>query len=164
MISVAIAIAYDSFFREKSQLINTKQVIQTDLSKYAEFSLKLSIEFPFLYGAFAILLAIGLGALTAGLRKIVSDFRKNLGVKGGLRDIPCVSPLLNYIARNPKEYTNKRVRLPSAGVDAACSNTFPLSLRLFSLTGRRRSSRSRTGRSSGRRWYMLDAEETAVQS
>ena len=48
LISVAIAIAYDSFFREKSQLINTEQVIQTDLSKYAEFSLKLSNEFPFL--------------------------------------------------------------------------------------------------------------------
>ena len=76
LISVAIAIAYDSFFREKSHLINTEQVIQTDLSKYAEFSLKLSHEFPFLYGAFAILLAIGLGAITAAARKIVSDLRK----------------------------------------------------------------------------------------
>ena len=33
----------------------------------------------------------------------VSDFRKNLGVTGGLRDIPGVSPVLNYIARNPKK-------------------------------------------------------------
>jgi hypothetical protein len=33
----------------------------------------------------------------------VSDFRKNLGVTGGLRDIPGVSPILNYIARNPKK-------------------------------------------------------------
>ena len=29
-----------------------------------------------LYGAFAILLAIGLGALAAGVRKIISDLRK----------------------------------------------------------------------------------------
>ncbi len=33
----------------------------------------------------------------------VSDFRKNLGVTGGLRDIPGVSPVLNFIARNPKK-------------------------------------------------------------
>jgi uncharacterized membrane protein len=76
LISVAIAIAYDSFFRDQSQLINTDQVIQTDLSKYAEFSVKLSNEMPFLYGAFAIITAIGLGILAAYLRKIISDFRK----------------------------------------------------------------------------------------
>ena len=76
LISVAIAIAYDSFFREKSQLINTEQVIQTDLSKYAEFSLKLSNEFPFLYGAFAIISAISLGILAAVVRKIISELRK----------------------------------------------------------------------------------------
>jgi uncharacterized membrane protein YfcA len=76
LISVAIAIAYDSFFREQSQLINEQKVIQTDLNQYAEFSLKLSNEFPFLYGAFAIIAAIGLGILAAVLRKIISDLRK----------------------------------------------------------------------------------------
>jgi len=76
LISVAIAIAYDSFFREQSQLINTNQVIQTDLSKYAEFSVKLSNEVPFLYGAFAIIIAIIFGILAAYLRKIISDLRK----------------------------------------------------------------------------------------
>jgi hypothetical protein len=76
LISVAIAIAYDSFFREQSQLINKEKVIQNDLNKYAEFSLKLSNEFPFLYGAFAIIVAIGLGILAAWLRKIASDLRK----------------------------------------------------------------------------------------
>jgi hypothetical protein len=76
LISVAIAIAYDSFFREQSQLINEQKVIQTDLNQYAEFSLKLSNEFPFLYGAFAIISAIGLGILAAVLRKIISDLRK----------------------------------------------------------------------------------------
>ena len=55
LISVAIAIAYDSFFRDQSQLINEETVVQTDLSRYAEFSLKLSNEMPFLYGAFSIM-------------------------------------------------------------------------------------------------------------
>ena len=74
--SVAIAIGYDTFFRDQSKLINEKQIINTDLNKYAEFSLKLSNDFPFLYGAFAIIFAIALGILAAWMRKIVSDFRK----------------------------------------------------------------------------------------
>jgi hypothetical protein len=76
LISVAIAIAYDSFFREQSQLINTKKIIQTDLNTYAEFSVKLSNEMPFLYGAFAIIAAVGLGILAAWFRKSISDLRK----------------------------------------------------------------------------------------
>jgi hypothetical protein len=75
-LSVAIAIAYDSFFRDQSQLINEQKVIQTDLNQFAEFSLKLSNEFPFLYGAFAIIAAVGLGILAAWARKIISDLRK----------------------------------------------------------------------------------------
>ena len=74
--SVAIAIGYDTFFRDQSKLINEQQVTSTDLNKYAEFSLKLSNDFPFLYGAFAIILAITLGILAAWMRKVVSDFRK----------------------------------------------------------------------------------------
>ena len=73
--SVAIAIGYDTFFRDQSNLINDNQIVKTDLNKYAEFSLKLSNEFPFLYGAFAIILAIALGILAAYLRKLVSDFK-----------------------------------------------------------------------------------------
>jgi len=71
--AVAIAIGYDTFFRDQSQLINEQQIIKTDLNKYAEFSLKLSNEFPFLYGAFAIILAVGLGIFAAWIRKIASD-------------------------------------------------------------------------------------------
>ena len=74
--SVAIAIGYDTFFRDQSKLINEQQVTNTDLNKYAEFSLKLSNDFPFLYGAFAIILAISLGVLAAWMRKLISDFRK----------------------------------------------------------------------------------------
>ena len=74
--SVAIAIGYDTFFRDQSKLINEQQVTNTDLNKYAEFSLKLSNDFPFLYGAFAIILAIALGILAAWMRKLISDLRK----------------------------------------------------------------------------------------
>ncbi len=84
LITVAIAIGYDSFFREKNLEVTNKKIINTDLSGLAEFILKFSNEAPFLYGALAIILAVSLGALTALARKIlspvfrklVSDFRK----------------------------------------------------------------------------------------
>ena len=74
--SVAIAIAYDSFFKEKSHKLDNTTIVKTDLNSFAEFTLNFSNESPMLYGAFAIILAIVLGALTAGVRKIISDFRK----------------------------------------------------------------------------------------
>ena len=51
-------------------------MIKPDLNWFAEFTLRFSNETPMLYGAFAIILAISLGALTAWLRKLTSDFRK----------------------------------------------------------------------------------------
>ena len=73
--AVSIAIAYDNFFREESKLINENQVVNNDLSAFAEFTLKLSNDFPFLYGAFAIILAIVLGVAVSVIRKIISDLR-----------------------------------------------------------------------------------------
>ena len=46
-----------------------------DLNSLAEFIVKISNDAPFLYGAFAIILAVTLGALMAWLRKIVHDLR-----------------------------------------------------------------------------------------
>ena len=84
LLSVSIAIGYDSFFRDKSNVSNGNQIINTDLNALAEFTVKFSNDVPFLYGALAILLAISLGALAAFARKILSpvvrkllsDFRK----------------------------------------------------------------------------------------
>ena len=76
--SVAVAIAYDSFFREKTNEVVNNQIINTDLNIFAEFTLKLSNETPLLYGAFAIILAITLGALAAWMRKILSPAIKKL--------------------------------------------------------------------------------------
>ncbi len=83
LISVAIAIGYDSFFRDKSNF-NGEKIIQTDLNALAEFTVNFASEAPFLYGTLAILLAVALGALIAFMRKILSpvirkmlsDFRK----------------------------------------------------------------------------------------
>ncbi len=84
LLSVSIAIGYDSFFREKSNMTNGNQIIKTDLNALAEFTVKFSNDVPFLYGSLAILLAIFLGALAAFarkilspiIRKLLSDFRK----------------------------------------------------------------------------------------
>ncbi len=78
LLSVSIAIGYDSFFRDKSNISNGNQVVKTDLNALAEFTVKFSNEVPFLYGALAILLAISLGALTAFARKILSPVVKKL--------------------------------------------------------------------------------------
>ena len=83
LISVAIAIGYDSFFRDKSNF-NGEKIIKTDLNTLAEFTVNFSSEAPFLYGTLAILLAVALGALIAFMRKVfspiirkmLSDFRK----------------------------------------------------------------------------------------
>ncbi len=74
--AVAIAIAYDSFFKEKENDFIGKEVLNTDLNFFAEFTLKFSTESPMLYGAFAILLAIFLGAFAALMRKFLSPVIK----------------------------------------------------------------------------------------
>ena len=74
LITVAIAIAYDSFFRKKTEL-NGSNVTAPELNSLAELIVKISSDAPFLYGAFAIILAVVLGALMAWIRKIVHDLR-----------------------------------------------------------------------------------------
>ncbi len=76
--SVAIAIAYDSFFRDKSNEIISNKVLNTDLNFLAEFTLNFSNESPLLYGAFAIILAVALGALAAWMRRVLSPIIKKL--------------------------------------------------------------------------------------
>ena len=71
---MAIAIAYDSFFRTKTEF-NGGKVATPELNSLAEFILKMSNDVPFLYGAFAIILAVVLGALMAWFRKIIHDLR-----------------------------------------------------------------------------------------
>ncbi len=84
LLSVSIAIGYNSFFRDKDNLTNENQIVKTDLNLLAEFTVNFANDVPFLYGTLAIFLAISLGALAAFARKILSpiikkfyiDFRK----------------------------------------------------------------------------------------
>ena len=78
LLTVSIAIGYDSFFRDKSNIANGNQIAKTDLNVLAEFTVKFSNEVPFLYGALAIILAISLGALAAFARKILSPIIRKL--------------------------------------------------------------------------------------
>ncbi len=77
LISVAIAIGYDSFFRDKSSF-NGEKIIKTDLNALAEFTVNFASDAPFLYGTLAILLAVALGALIAFMRKILSPIIKKM--------------------------------------------------------------------------------------
>ena len=74
LLSVSIGIGYDSFFREKTEF-NGSQVSATELNSLAEFIVRISNDAPFLYGAFAIILAVVLGAFMAWFRKIIHDLR-----------------------------------------------------------------------------------------
>ena len=78
LLSVSIAIGYDSFFRDKSNITNGNKIIKNDLNTLAEFTIKFSNDTPILYGALAILLAISLGALAAFARKVLSPMVKKL--------------------------------------------------------------------------------------
>ncbi len=78
LLSVSIAIGYDSFFRDKSGIFNGSKIIKNDLNALAEFTVKFSNEAPFLYGSLAILLAICLGAVTAFARKMLSPIIRKL--------------------------------------------------------------------------------------
>ena len=78
LLSVSIAIGYDSFFRDKTNISNGAQVTKSDLNFLAEFTVNFSNEAPFLYGALAIILAVSLGALAAVARKILSPIIKRL--------------------------------------------------------------------------------------
>ena len=78
LLCVAVAIGYDSFFRDKAGAFNQSKLIETDLSAFAEFTIKMSDELPILYGAFSIILAISLGILAAAGRKFVSPVARKL--------------------------------------------------------------------------------------
>ena len=84
LITVAIAIGYDSFFRDKVSEISSSKAANIDLNAVADFTIKIANDLPILYGAFAIILAVSLGALAAAgrkvlspiIRKMLSDFTK----------------------------------------------------------------------------------------
>ena len=77
LLVVGIAIAYDTFFKESTDFVlNTN--IPNELNAFSEFILELSSDLPLLYGLLSIILAITLGALSAWIRKLLSEWRKKI--------------------------------------------------------------------------------------
>ena len=81
LLLVSIAIAYDSFFVEETIRIVGESNGTKSLSPLANFVKNLSIEEPFLYGMFSIVLALGLGVAAAIIRKFFSNLRKKYPAK-----------------------------------------------------------------------------------
>ena len=78
LLAVAIAIGYDSFFRDKIDSSSISKSSPPDLSAVAEFTVRVSNDMPILYGAFAIILAVALGALIAAARKFLSPLVRKM--------------------------------------------------------------------------------------
>ena len=75
LLLVGIAIAYETFFAEETikEVQNNGKVV---LGPIAQFVRDLSINVPFLYGMFSIVLALGLGIGAAIMRRFLSKFKE----------------------------------------------------------------------------------------
>ena len=79
---VAIAIAYDTFFFEGVKSSNIQETFDiNNLNSFSKYIIKLSEKSPLLYGSFAIILAIVLGVISAGLRQLLSRYRNKILIK-----------------------------------------------------------------------------------
>ena len=77
LLVVGIAIAYDSIFKESTDFVLNKNIL-IELNAFSEIILELSSDLPLLYGLLSIILAITLGALSAWIRKLLSEWRKKI--------------------------------------------------------------------------------------
>jgi len=74
--AVAIAIAYDTFFFEGVRQIQKTEIINIEnLNFFSRFISRISENNPLLYGSLAILIAILLGVIGAGGRKLLSKYK-----------------------------------------------------------------------------------------
>ena len=74
--TVAVAIAYDTFFYEGVRQIQKTEIINTEnLNFFSKFISRLSEDNPLLYGSLAILLAIVIGIIGASARKLLSNYK-----------------------------------------------------------------------------------------
>jgi hypothetical protein len=80
LLVVGIAIAYDTFFAEHTEL-KVNKVLDADLNFFSLFIQKFSKEMPFFYGLFSIMFAVFLGVAAAFIRRFVANFKKKMAVK-----------------------------------------------------------------------------------
>ena len=78
LLLVGIAIAYDTFFVEKSiRLVSENNGTQV-LSPFAKFIKDISVNVPIIYGMISIILALTLGVGAAIIRRFFSNLRKSM--------------------------------------------------------------------------------------
>jgi len=80
LLLVGIAIAYDTFFRDHNIVLTNNSTL-VEKNQFYETIVNLSINHPFTYGLFAIILAVGMGVLASVIRRTVSNYRKKLLLK-----------------------------------------------------------------------------------
>ena len=74
--TVAVAIAYDTFFNDSAKKVLNNEIVNIELlNPFSKFIVKFADEAPLLYGSFAIILAIILGCLGASIRQILSKYK-----------------------------------------------------------------------------------------
>ena len=80
-LSVGIAVAYDTFFRDHKNILNDNNLNSIETNQLYETLIELSNTFPASYGLFCIFLAVGLGILASIIRRSASNYKKKLPPK-----------------------------------------------------------------------------------
>jgi len=80
-LSVGIAVAYDTFFRDHKNILNNNNLNSVETNQLYESLIELSNTFPASYGLFCIFLAVGLGILASIIRRSASNYKKKLSFK-----------------------------------------------------------------------------------
>ena len=80
-LSVGIAVAYDTFFRDHKNMLSNNNSSPVEMNHFYETLIELSNTFPASYGLFCIFLAIGLGILASIIRRSASNYKKKLSPK-----------------------------------------------------------------------------------
>jgi len=75
-LSVGVAVAYDTFFRDHKNILNDNSSNLVKTNPLYESLIELSNTFPGSYGLFCIFLAVGLGILASIIRRSASNYKK----------------------------------------------------------------------------------------
>ena len=76
LLIVAIAIAYDTFFKNNNTTLNNGNLKAVEQNQLYETIINLSVNHTITYGLFSIILAIGFGVLASVIRRSISNYRK----------------------------------------------------------------------------------------
>jgi len=83
LLLVGIAIAYDTFFVEKSIRLVSENNGTQSLSPFAKFIKDISVNVPIIYGMISIVLALVLGVGAAIIRRFFSNLKKSMKATKG---------------------------------------------------------------------------------